>query len=106
MGAMTSQEAKLAVLNEYLFKRGCLAGVTEGPWNSDVWVITKNMYSIDIEIKVNREDLLNELHTIAKTMRKDYQMRLRQRSAKLHKHQAYLDGNVIEIGRASCRERV
>lgn len=87
---MNSQEGKVAILNEFLFKKSCLAAVTEGPWNSDVFVVTKNRYSIDIEVKVNREDLLNEMHTIDRVMKQDH-VRLRQRGAKYHKHDAYLN---------------
>lgn len=88
---MESQRAKVAVLGDYLFNRGCFAGVTEGPWNSDVWLITKNGYSIDVEIKVQRGDLLNELNTIARVLDdKDYGTKLRQRHVKYEKHEAYL----------------
>lgn len=87
---MNSQQAKLIVSKHFLFDLHALGTYTESLQNSDVLAVTKAMFTVEVEIKTHREDLLNELHTITKVLRDDKPFGLRQRHVKWLKHNSYL----------------
>lgn len=92
---MNSQEAKVAVLNFLLYHSGYEAAFTESLNQSDVLGIRESMFTTEIEIKVDRSDLLNELHTIQCVSEPELVAKLRQRRVKYQKHSAYL-GNSLQ----------
>lgn len=89
---INSQQAKVIIMNEYLFQKKCLGAFTESLQNSDVLAVTKAKYTVEIEVKTHREDLLNEMHTIRVALDGGGKARigLRQRAVKYYKHDNYL----------------
>lgn len=66
---MKSEDLKVSMVEHCLYRLGCNGAVTEyGGKGSggiaDVYAITRAGYSIEFEIKVNKQDLLGELNAI------------------------------------------
>jgi len=99
---MNSQEAKVAVLNFLLYHNGYEAAFTESLNQSDVLGIRESMFTTEIEIKVDRSDLLNELHTIQCVSEPELVAKLRQRRVKYRKHQVYLNSDFKKEGWLFC----
>lgn len=99
---MNSQEAKVAVLNFLLYHSGYEAAFTESLNQSDVLGIRESFLTTEVETKVDRADLLNELHTIQSVFEPELSAKLRQRQIKYEKHQIYINGTFKKEGWLFC----
>jgi len=84
---MTSQEVKNRVLYNFLFEKGWAGGFTESFWNSDVLGLTKQLFTVEAEVKVNKGDLQGEIDIIRKTLAGQ---KTSKSWSKTFKHQCFL----------------
>ena len=94
---MTSQHAKVAVLDHLVSYSSSVGVFTETLWACDVLALRRSLYTIDFEVKVTKQDLVNEIRCANAAFENGYTARSKVYNiSKLYKHACYL-------GRASRR---
>jgi len=87
---MTSVEMKLHVMKWLQYRKNCLCAFTEYRF-ADVFAINNSGYPIEVEVKVDKRDLANEVKTIRHLLsdKEDHTYRPKW-SYKYEKHHSYL----------------
>jgi len=86
---MKASELKTITMGEFIYGKGYMGLFTEGLGNGDVVGIRNSGYIVEFEIKVDKQDLRNEIKAIRCAIAND--MRGCYSNTKFYKHEVYLD---------------
>lgn len=86
---MTASQVKYEMLKHFSYG-GYFATFTEAFNNSDVLTLKRSMYTVEVEVKVSRYDLANELKAIRTALKYDLFKDSKVSSTKYYKHERYL----------------
>jgi hypothetical protein len=85
---MKASELKTITMGEFIYGKGYMGLFTEGLGNGDVVGIRNSGYIVEFEIKVDKQDLRNEIKAIQCAIAND--MRGCYSNSKFYKHEKYL----------------
>jgi len=87
---MNSNRVKTYLFYYILWRWGYLGAATEGFNSSDVFAVRRNLYTVEFEIKLNRNDLKREVNIIKQIIKNKSIFGIRGSNTKVTKHGTYL----------------